>query len=116
MQESLHTISPFTSPMDQMKSKRSLMTALIFLVIIIAGGAIGYTIYLKNKKISGAPMTDLQKQELAEDLRSRGALGGLALSDDQKQELVKAQIKQVAEAPTLTDIEKAEIIKQMNSR
>jgi uncharacterized membrane protein len=113
MQESLHTISPLTSPMDQMKSKRNIMIALIVLVVLVAGGAIWYTLYLKNSKPTVTlPLTPEQKMKIVADMKFPEA----SLTPEQKMAIVKTQTKEVQNASTLTPEEKAEIIKQMNTR
>lgn len=117
MQESLHTISPLTSPMDQMKSKRNIMIALIVLVVLVSAGAIWYTIYLKNNKQGlNAELTPEQKGELIGSLKNSGAIGQRTLSQEQVEEMFKAQAQAVATASAFTPEEKAEIIKQMNTR
>lgn len=113
MQESLHTISPLTSPMDQMKSKRNIMIAIIVLVVLVAGGAIWYTIHLKNTKQSvSKPLTPEEKMKIVAGMKFPES----TLTAEEKIAIVKSQTKEVEQAPALTPEEKAEIIKQMNSR
>ncbi len=117
MQESLHTISPLTSPMDQMKSKRNIMIALIVLVVLVAGGAIWYTLHLKNKQeASKIELTPEQKGQLIGNLKSGGYTSESVLSQKQIEEMFKAQAQTIATASAFTPEEKAEIIKQMNTR
>lgn len=117
MQESFHTISPITSPMDQMKSKRNIVIALVIIVIAALGVAVWYTLYQKNNRpLSGDSLTPEQKQAIVADMKSRGLIPEPTLTPQEKQEIVKAQSKAVATAPTLTPEEKAEIIRQMNLR
>ncbi len=117
MQESLHTISPLTSPMGQMKSKRTISIVLIVVGLLLIGGAVGYYFYKNNmKQARTVPLTTEQKNAIAANMLKNGIVFDTTLTSSQKEAIIKQQTKEVASAPTLTPEEKNEIIKQMNSR
>ncbi len=115
MRETLHTISPLTNPMDQMRSRRGIAIGLILVGLLIVAAAVGYYFYRKHvaETISNRVLTTEEKNAIISEMNK---LGGPTLTPAQKESVIEAQSKVVADTKTLSAEEKSDIIKQMNSR
>ena len=112
MQQPLHTMSPMTTAMGQMKSKRTVTTIILVVVSVLIIGVAWFSL-TKNKR-ENKPITDEQKAAaIAEILKDNP--GGSSVPDETKAAIIKAQMKSESES-TLTDEQRVAVISNLNSR
>ena len=105
-------MSPMTTAMGQMKSKRTVTTIILVVVSVLIIGVAWFSL-TKNKR-ENKPITDEQKAAaIAEILKDNP--GGSSVPDETKAAIIKAQMKSESES-TLTDEQRAAVISNLNSR